>query len=126
VALETEVDHIFRDLLRCGESISADDCAIVYLSGEYAPLLFETAARYGVPVTMGAGIPFTASPLYYLLDRISALAESGYDAELMCDLLICRYALAAPKQIAENMVHLCLNATAADDRKLLSGQWIDL
>ena len=40
--------------------------------------------------------------------------------------VICRYALAAPKQIAENMVHLCLNATAADDRKLLSGQWIDL
>ena len=87
--VETEADHIFRDLLRCGESISADDCAIVYLSGEYAPLLFETAARYGVPVTMGAGIPFTASPLYYLLDRISALAESGYDAELMCDLLSC-------------------------------------
>lgn len=85
--METEADHIFRDLLQNSDKIPAEDCAIVYLSGEYAQLLFETAARYGVPVTMGAGIPFTASPLYYLLDRIRDLAGSGYDASVMRDIL---------------------------------------
>ena len=86
---ETEAEYIFRDLLHNSGRIPADACAVVYLSGEYAPLLFETAARYGIPVTMGAGIPFTASPLYYLLDRISRLEESGYDAAVMRELLSC-------------------------------------
>ena len=77
---ETEADYIFRDLLESSNTTPAEDCAIVYLSGEYAPLLFETAGRYGIPVTMGAGIPFSASPLYFLFDGIGRLRESDYDA----------------------------------------------
>lgn len=81
----TEADFIFRDML--AQKRRAEDCAVVVLSGEYAPLLAERAGRYGIPVTISGGLPAGGSLLCHALEQTAALPESGFSAEAICTLL---------------------------------------
>lgn len=83
--IDTEVRFVFRDIL--DKQLSVEDCAVVYLSGEYAQRLYETAGRYSIPVTMADGVPFTGSLLYTTLKKVAALVGENYDAEQVCELL---------------------------------------
>lgn len=97
---DTEVRFVFRDILK--NSIPADDCAVIYLSGEYAQLIYETAARFHLPVDMSAGISLTGSGIYAMLSQLLTLPEENYNVENLCALIeagICkpphRYKLAS-------------------------------
>lgn len=83
--VETETRFPFRDILETEKKL--DDCAIVYLSGSYAQPLYEEAARFEMPVTMGGGLPLMGSMLYTTLKSIRDLPLSGYYAEDVCTLL---------------------------------------
>jgi len=83
--VETEVRFPLRDLLE--KNYRLEDCAIVCLSGSYPQSLYEEAARFHMPVTIGGGLPLTGSRLYTTLKRIEALPNTDYDAEEVCALL---------------------------------------
>ncbi|MDO4531452.1 MAG: PD-(D/E)XK nuclease family protein [Bacillota bacterium] len=77
--MSTEVRSVFRDIAAEGRPF--EETAIVYLSAEYAPLLQETAGRYGIPVTLSNGVSAKGSRLYYMLQCIQALPEGDFNAE---------------------------------------------
>lgn len=83
--MDTEVRFVFRDILE--NSSSAGDCAVIYLSGEYAQLIHETAARFHIPVNMSAGIPMTGSGIFAMLSQLITLPQANYDTEKLCVLL---------------------------------------
>ena len=83
--METEVRFVFRDILE--GSTPVEDCAIIYLSGEYAPQIYETAARFNIPVSMSAGIPMSMSAIFSMIAQLTALPEQNYDTEQLCGLL---------------------------------------
>jgi len=80
-----EVQHVLRDILAQGRK--ADRCAVVFLSGEYGPLLQETAGRFGIPVTLGGGLPMTGSLLFHAMEQTALLPEQEFNAEQVCALL---------------------------------------
>lgn len=84
--MDTEVRFVFRDIL-ADSSISAGDCAIIYLSGEYAQQIYETAARFHIPVDMSAGIPMNGSGIFAMLSQLLTLPEENYNVEKLCSLL---------------------------------------
>lgn len=83
--VETEVRFPLRDILVRDRKL--EDCAIVYLSSSYAQPLYEEAARFDIPVTLGGGMPLMGSQLYTTLKRIQNLPEGNYYAEDVCELL---------------------------------------
>ena len=82
---DTEVRFLFRDILK--NNTPVEDCAVIYPSGEYAQQIYETAARFHVPVAMSAGIPLPSSSLFAMLSRLVALPQQDYNAEQLCNLL---------------------------------------
>lgn len=84
--METEVDFVFRDLLG-QKGPQLEDCAVVYLSGRYAQPLYEEAARFGIPVSMGGGLSMTGSLLYTTLKQVEELRHMDFYAENVCQLL---------------------------------------
>lgn len=85
MGVDVEVDRVFRDILEQGYAL--DRCAVVYCDGSYAPLLYEAAGRYGVPVCMAAGIPIGHTRLNAALTQIAELRRNFYDAERIRSLL---------------------------------------
>lgn len=87
---ETEVCFPFRDMLDRyvqDKTFRAEECAIVYLNGSYAQPLYEQAARFHIPVTMGNGLPLSGSLLYTTLKQVVTLAKTDFYAETVCALL---------------------------------------
>jgi len=82
---ETEVRFVLRDILE--QQWKLEDCAVVYLNGSYAQLLYEEAARFNLPVTMGTGVPMTGTLLYTTLKQVAELKRTDFYAETVCDLL---------------------------------------
>ena len=83
--VETEVRYVLRDIL--DKQWPLEDCAVVYLNGSYAQPLYEEAARFGLPVTLGSGLPMTSSLLYNTLQRVTAWRQNDFYAEDICTLL---------------------------------------
>lgn len=99
---ETEARFPLRDMLERG--LPAEQCAVVYLSERYALMLYEEAARFSVPVSMGGGLPLSGSMVYTTLKKISELPQRDYYAEEVSVLL--ENGNCAPKQrmkLAENL-----------------------
>ena len=84
--VETEVRALFRDLLAEKET-KLEDCTVVSLSGSYAQTLYEEAARFHIPVSMGGGLPMTGSRLYTSLKAVAELPRTDFFAEDVCRLL---------------------------------------
>ena len=83
--VETEVRFPLRDIL--DKQLPLEDCAIVYLNSSYAQRLYETAARYHLPATLGGGLPLMGSLLYTTLKTVENLPLSDFYAEEVCALL---------------------------------------
>lgn len=83
--VETEVRFPLRDIL--DKKLPLEDCAIIYLSGSYAQPLYEEAARFYMPATLGGGLPMMSSLLYTTLKKVEALPTSDFHAEDVCVLL---------------------------------------
>lgn len=83
--VETEVRFVLRDILK--NQWKLEDCAVVYLNGSYAQPLYEEAARFGLPLTLGSGLPLTGSLLYNTLKRVEAWRQNDFYAEDLCALL---------------------------------------
>ncbi len=83
--VDTEVRFLFRDILE--HDTPVEDCAVVYLSGEYAQHIHETAARFRVPVAMGTGVPMTGSGIYTLISQLPQFLQENYDVEKLCGLI---------------------------------------
>ena len=83
--VETEVRFPLRDIL--DKNYRLEDCAIVCLSGSYLQPLYEEAARFHMPATIGGGLPLMGSRLYTTLKKVEALPNTDFDAEEVCALL---------------------------------------
>ena len=84
--VETEVRALFRDLL-ADKEIKLEECTVVYLSGSYAQTLYEEAARFHIPVSMGGGLSMAGSLLYSTLKAVAELPRTDFYAEDVCGLL---------------------------------------
>lgn len=82
---ETEVRYVLRDIL--AQQWKLEDCAVVYLNGSYAQPLYEEAARFGMNVTLGSGLPLKGSLLYNTLKQVEAWRQNDFYAEDLCALL---------------------------------------
>ena len=76
---------MFRDILEKDRAF--DTCTVVYPNETYAVRLYETAGRYGVPVSMASGVSVTQTDLYAALQLLAELSGNVFDAELLCSLL---------------------------------------
>ena len=85
MGVQIEVEFVFRDILEKGYPL--DRCAVVYSSGSYAPLLYESAAGFGVPVSMSSGVPIEQTRLSGALGLMSELNRRFFDAEMIRRLL---------------------------------------
>ena len=84
--VNVETHQVFRDMLEKGYAF--DTCAVVYLNETYAARLYETAGRYGVPVSMAAGVSIKHTDLYAALRILAEFPGNCFDAEVLRSLLI--------------------------------------
>lgn len=97
---ETEVRWLFRDILE--KEYPLEDCAVVYLSSHYAPMLYKTGPRWGIPVS--ARIPLTESLLFSTLSKLVEFYEKNYPLEILDFLLNTSYC--APKASPKALSHV--------------------
>lgn len=71
MGVDVEMDRVFRDILEKGYPL--DSCAVAFCSGSYAPLVYEAAGRWGLPVSMSSGIPYEQTRLSGALHLLSDL-----------------------------------------------------
>lgn len=83
--VETEVRFPLRDILE--KKLPLEDCAVIYLNGSYAQQLYEEAARFYMPATLGGGLSMMSSLLYTTLKKVEGLPQSDFYAEDVCALL---------------------------------------
>ena len=81
-----ETHQVFRDILEKDRAF--DTCTVVYPDETYAVRLYETAGRYGVPVSMASGVSVTQTDLYAALQILAELPGKFFDAELLRLLLL--------------------------------------
>ncbi len=77
--IETEQEAIMRDIL--SRNLPAEDCAVIYLSTEYAPGLYAAAKQFHLPIFLQDGVPMTDSSVYDVLKLVQTWAFSEYNAE---------------------------------------------
>lgn len=96
-----ETHQVFRDILANG--LAFDTCALVYPNETYAVRLYETAGRYGVPVSMASGVSVAQTDLYAALQILAGLSGNFFDAELLRSLLLNHRCLrgGSPVQLAK-------------------------
>ena len=83
---ELEAERVLRDMLERGRSF--DRCALVYPSASYAPMLYETAGRLGIPVAFPSGVPVAETRVYAALRLLSRLRRRFNEAEDLRKLLV--------------------------------------
>ena len=84
--METEARFILRDILEQG--YAAEDCAVLYLSADYAPTLYTEARLFHLPITIAGGIPMTGSLIYDALRMLADWQVSDFDAEQLRTLIL--------------------------------------
>lgn len=83
---ETEQRFIMRDILANGYNL--EDCAVVFLSSDYAKGLKEAAAFYKLPITISGGVPLTGSSIYSIYSSLADWYNSNYNAEVLRSMII--------------------------------------
>ncbi len=78
---EAEIEEVFRRILHAdGGPLPLDQVEIVCVSPDYPFLVWQKAQRYGWPVTIGPGIPLTATRPARALLAWCDWIEAGYPA----------------------------------------------
>lgn len=83
--VETEVRMVLRDILVNKRPV--EDCAVVYLSSAYATMLYKTAPRWDIPLTMGGGIGLQESLLFSTLETLADFCQNDFPVESLYKLL---------------------------------------
>lgn len=83
---ETEQRFIMRDIM--SKNLNVEDCAVVFLTSDYAKGLREAASFYHIPTTISGGVPFTESVIYHLFKGVRDWANSNYNAEILYELVV--------------------------------------
>lgn len=80
-----EAHQVFRDILKKGWRFDA--CAVAYAEEDGAARLREAAGRYGISISMTAGVSAEQTGLLAALRILSELKSESFDAERFCTML---------------------------------------
>lgn len=82
---EVEVRRILKDILE--KDHPADDCAVVYLTSDYADALLSECELYGINASIYGGVSFTSNRYYHMYKVLQEWKKADFDAELLYGLV---------------------------------------
>ena len=81
-----ETEAVMRDIISSGKQ--AEDCALVFLSPDYASAVAKSAEYLDVPVTIAGGIPVSGSSSYAVISMLSEWEHRDFNAEDLRSLIL--------------------------------------
>jgi len=84
--VEVETEAVMRDIISSGKQ--AEDCALVFLSPEYQPVIARAAELLHVPVTISGGIPAKGSSAFAVIQMLNDWEHTDFNAEELRSLIL--------------------------------------